>query len=201
MRRALEFLRAGGLLVVFPAGEVAHFQWKNRTVCDPPWPDKVGRLIRLAHRATPDLVVLPAFVDGRNSAVFQWAGLVHPRLRTALLLRELLKQQGGRPQVRLGRKISAGHMLAAHSDTEAIAYLRWRVDLLGNRPEFAARTAWPIRRRTRDLLPISAAQDAQKIALELARLPILATAGLSMPMPPTRPKFRWPFPRSPGCGK
>src|SRR5262249_52009698 len=30
MRRAMEFLAAGGLLLMFPAGEVSHFQWGKR---------------------------------------------------------------------------------------------------------------------------------------------------------------------------
>lgn len=34
--------------------------------------------------------VVPAFIDGRNSTLFQLGGLVHPRVRTALLVREML---------------------------------------------------------------------------------------------------------------
>ena len=37
MRRAVQFLNDGGLLIVFPAGAVSHFQWNQRASVDPPW--------------------------------------------------------------------------------------------------------------------------------------------------------------------
>lgn len=37
LRRALEHLRAGGVLLVFPAGEVSHYRWKDRAVTDSRW--------------------------------------------------------------------------------------------------------------------------------------------------------------------
>ena len=95
MRAAHLWLRRGGVLVVFPAGEVA---WQrdpetdviggNRTPVDSQWDSSVGRLA-LATAAS----VLPVYLTGHNSRFFYFAGRVHPRLRTVLLGRELLRHR------------------------------------------------------------------------------------------------------------
>jgi len=92
MRKALRWVKSGGMLVVLPAGEVSHFSWKRRRVEDPPWNHTVGRLVQLTKAP-----VLPVYFKGRNSALFQIAGLVHPRLRTAMLPRETAKKKKGQP--------------------------------------------------------------------------------------------------------
>ena len=91
LRGALQWLRDGKALAIFPAGEVAHITWRQWNVTDPEWNPIVGRLIQ-----TTGATVLPVFFEGRNSNLFQAAGLVHPHLRSALLGRELLKAQGRR---------------------------------------------------------------------------------------------------------
>jgi hypothetical protein len=85
VRKALQFLNDGGLLVIFPAGEVSHFDRRSKTVCDADWQEPVARILRLALRRAPDLRVIPAFIEGRNSLLFQAAGMVHPaRVRRPL---------------------------------------------------------------------------------------------------------------------
>jgi len=39
-------------------------------------------MLAMAKRRTPGISVVPVYVEGRNSLLFQAAGLVHPRLRT-----------------------------------------------------------------------------------------------------------------------
>src|SRR4051812_20902226 len=70
LRKALRFVEQGGLLVIFPAGEVSHFQWKQGGVADPRWSAEVARLLEMAGRRTPELVVIPAYVAGANSVLF-----------------------------------------------------------------------------------------------------------------------------------
>src|SRR5262245_35244251 len=77
MRRAIRWLKSGGVLVVFPAGEVSHLDVRLRAVTDSPWTDAIARLVRLTGAAT-----LPVFFEGSNGMIFQLAGLLHARLRT-----------------------------------------------------------------------------------------------------------------------
>lgn len=170
LRMALAFLQAGGLLVIFPAGEVSHFDWKTRSICDPPWHGPVARFLRLAQRKVEDLQIVPSFISGVNSASFQCAGFIHPRLRTALLLRELLAQRGSQLNVRIGRRTPASAILADRTDEQAIEYLRWRSDLLGKSTRFKPQTRWPLRRKTVRQQETAAPQAGGRMAAEIEAL-------------------------------
>src|SRR5271157_1075689 len=44
LRQAIEWLSHGGLLAIFPGGEVASLNWKEHAVVDPPWKTTAARL-------------------------------------------------------------------------------------------------------------------------------------------------------------
>jgi putative hemolysin len=125
LRQGLAWLRRGGVLATFPAGEVAHLDFRDGTTVDPPWNMAIARLARISGSAA-----LPVFFQGSNSMVFQLAGAVHPRLRTSSLPRELLNKAGRQIRVRIGHPIPAAELAAAPGDREAIESLRWRTYLL-----------------------------------------------------------------------
>lgn len=130
LRAALGWLKHGGALIAFPAGEVSSLAMGRRMVADPPWHSGMAALARKMRAP-----VLPAFFHGRNSNWFQAAGLVHPRLRTLLLPRENLKRRGETLRLSLGSLVPAAR-LADMTDEEASTYLRFRCHLLrGRRPE------------------------------------------------------------------
>jgi putative hemolysin len=79
---ALDWLRQGGLLVVFPAGEVSTAAGPFvRLALDAPWKPFTARAI-IQTRAT----VVPIFFGGQNSRLSQIASHVSQTLRTSLLL-------------------------------------------------------------------------------------------------------------------
>ena len=112
MRKSIEFLSAGGLLVIFPAGEVSHFHWRTRSITDPKWNPAISRMLAIANRRTRGISVIPAHVGGSNSLLFQAAGLVHPRLRTMMLGRELINKGRANVELRFGSPIAADKLLA-----------------------------------------------------------------------------------------
>ena len=140
MRRAVEFLNNGGLLIVFPAGAVSHFQWRHRASVDPPWNASIMRLIRLASKTGAAPVVVPVFVPGSNSPAFHAVGMLHPSFRTALLARELLNKRRSHVELRVGHAIPFSKLAEMPSDSDCIEYLRWRTYLLANRHAFKANT-------------------------------------------------------------
>lgn len=144
-RRALNHLKDGGMLIVFPAGEVAHFQWKRLSVSDSAWNEGVARLIEIAVRLGHKPAIVPIHVSGRNGALFHAAGIVHRRFRTALLARELLNKQRARIRVRIGTAVEAERLLSIQSNAERIQYLRWRTDILASEAAIRARTRRPLR--------------------------------------------------------
>jgi putative hemolysin len=172
LRRALEHLAAGGMLVVFPAGEVSHFRWRERGVTDPAWNPAAARLVSIAARRGARVPVLPAYVDGANGALFQAAGVVHPRLRTALLGRELLNKRGRRVEVRIGTPVESSKLLAIPTAREQVDYLRWRTYLLARRERFKPLTSRPLGRDVEDRREAVAAPiAADTLVREIAVLP------------------------------
>jgi putative hemolysin len=130
LRRALAWLKDGGLLVVFPAGEVSHLQWNRLSITDPKWNTSVARLIRRTGATT-----VPVYVHGANSALFQVLGLFHPKVRTALLPHEFLNKKKRKLDIRIGHAISPARAAAISSDEALTRYLRWRTYLLSHRRE------------------------------------------------------------------
>jgi putative hemolysin len=136
LRQALAWLREGGMLAVFPAGEVSYWQFPQAEIIDAAWSDAAARLIRRTGAAA-----LPVYFCGHNSVGFQVLGLIHPRLRTAFLLQEFLQQKGRTVNVRVGCEIPGDSIAGIADDREAIEYLRWRTYLLARRSR--PQTSWP----------------------------------------------------------
>ncbi|MBV8817660.1 MAG: lysophospholipid acyltransferase family protein [Acidobacteriaceae bacterium] len=128
MRECLAWLKRGGTLAVFPAGEVAHLDLKQRNITDPTWSETVAKLARLS--GAP---VVPMYFDGNNSALFHLLGLIHPRLRTAMLPHEFLNKRHAWIEVRAGNVIPPKKFSAFSSDEALIRHFRQRTYLLKNR--------------------------------------------------------------------
>ena len=168
LRDALAHLQKGGMLAIFPAGEVSHWQMASAQVADPEWNDTAVRLIRRTGACA-----LPIFFCGRNSVGFQILGMVHPRLRTAFLLQEFLQQQGKEIEVRVGSVLSANAIDHIPDDREAIDYLRWRCYLLGRRRKTASSFPEVLRSKVTFHLqhPVAPAIQASELADEVGTLP------------------------------
>ena len=178
LRRALEHLAAGGMLVIFPAGEVSHFQWKQAGIADPVWSPMVARLLRCAAKLGHEAVVTPIYVSGSNSMLFHMGGMIHPRIRTALLPRELINKRGATVELRVGEVVDFDKLRNLTSDEECVDYLRWRTYLLARRRPFKARTSLPLGRvRAKPQAGIISAEPAKILAAEISGLHPLATSG------------------------
>ncbi len=146
LRQALQWLRGGKALIVFPAGEVASFAPHAFRVRDPAWHASLMTLARHAGVAR----LLPVFVPGRASALFHLAGKIHPRLRTLLLPREMIRLCGKRLALRVGAPLAGGALFRRFaSDADALRYLRFRTFLLAGRAD-ASRFERRMRRLTLD---------------------------------------------------
>ena len=125
LREAVRWLRRGGCLVTFPAGDVSRLDWKHWQIADPEWNPSIAGLVRLGRAAA-----LPVHIRAGNSPAFHLLGAVHPRLKTLRLPAELLNKRGSRVEVRVGTAVPFSR-LAAFGDREMIAHLQARNILLG----------------------------------------------------------------------
>lgn len=172
MKQALAHLRGGGCLGIFPAGEVSAFSRQRRTIVDKPWSKHVAALVRKT-----GATVVPLCFTGKNSLLFQVAGLMHPLLRTALLPHEFLRRQGQELEIRIGRPVPASALPLDSGDQSVVDALRLRVDLLAGRcraprrPRSVSKLLPPAWRRgghTHE--PVAAALDPALLAAEIEAL-------------------------------
>lgn len=138
LRRVHAHLRGGGALLVFPAGMVSAWEFDQRAIADRQWSRLVGQLV-LRHRCP----CLPIHVGGRNSLWFYLAGLLHPRLRTLLLPRQLLNKRGGRLLLSIGQPVPYGELANLGGAAAVTGYLRISTDALAPPTGAAGHAAQP----------------------------------------------------------
>ncbi len=136
LRSAVEWLRGGGMLGVFPAGEVSHFDFSRGGISDPEWSDTVVRLA--THVNVP---ILPVRFDGANGPAFQILGLLHPSLRTLMLTNELWNKRGRTITMRIGQAVDPARLGLFRTERSATAYLRNRTYALAGPPASAGAPA------------------------------------------------------------
>lgn len=83
---ALKHLRDGGDLALFPGRICSHLKTSDWTISDSEWTDQVRKFVEVSGGE-----MVPLYISGRNSMMFNVSGLVHPRIRTYMLLREFLR--------------------------------------------------------------------------------------------------------------
>ncbi len=167
LRAGHAWLASGGMLVVFPAGEVSHFHLQAREVMDPQWQTGVARLVR--RNGAP---VVPVFFPGSNGMAFQAAGLLHRRLRTVLLPRQLLNKHGAVLDLKIGETIPVKRLKSFTADRDLVDYLRLRTCLLAE-PTVPCGTVpgEPAVSGSVRLEPLAPEVPARLLAGEIAALP------------------------------
>jgi putative hemolysin len=112
-------MKDGHLLIAHPAGEVSAMQWGQWVPVEAPWSTIPARLAISARAA-----IVPAWCEGTNSRLFHAAGLIHPRLRTALPPGEFVARCGSEIEIRIGRVVASD---ACANDAEALTRLRVQI--------------------------------------------------------------------------
>lgn len=125
LRQANKHLAEGGLLLMFPAGEVSQLvDRKEQRLEDKEWSHSVSRLIR-KNKAQ----AVPVFINGHNSKRFYMAGKIHPLLRTLMLGRELLNKGQQTIELAIGETIKYKE-LNKLDDQQLVSYLRLNTYLM-----------------------------------------------------------------------
>jgi putative hemolysin len=166
VREALRWLQGGGLLVVFPAGDVSRWRPLEGAVRDERWDASIVRLIRRTGAN-----VVPLFFEGRNSALFHGLGLLHPIFRSMMLARELANKRGQLIPMHVGKLIDNRKLQSITGDDEAARYLRLRTYLLSKTHAEESKQE-PEREATGlDGEPMADAVEPALMAREVAELP------------------------------
>ncbi len=170
LKQTLAYLKAGGLLGVFPSGQVAALDVKAGRIVETEWNPIVARLIQKTGAS-----VAPVYFFGANSPLFHLAGLVNERLRTALLLRELLRSSGRRLTFKIGNVIPPETIKKYPDPQELTEYLRTKTYLLAANPPAPKRflrlpnPLTPLKIRRMD--PVAPPVEPELLAGEICLLP------------------------------
>ena len=169
LRQTLRWLKKGGLVVVFPAGDVARFQWRKLRIEDCHWNISIPRIAKITNAP-----IIPLFFYGRNSLLFHALGGLHPRIRTLLLPRELLNKRNRCIALRIGEAIRTTRLKHIESDGELAHYIRLRTCVLEKLKASQYRSL-SIEDATfspgDDLNPIACAQSREALQSDILALP------------------------------
>lgn len=118
--RAMDHLRAGGLVALFPSGVVASAPSMFAPAEEAEWNVFTAKMIR-----TSGASVLPVFFPGSNSRAYQIANRISPTLRQGLLLHEIVHSLDKPQRPVVGDPIPPEAMEHRHADPRALmAWLR-----------------------------------------------------------------------------
>ena len=135
VKEALNHVKNGGLLMVFPAGEVSSSKYPGAPVIDKEWNRVIGMMVRKTHSSVTSI-----YIEGCNSHLFNIAGMIHPRIRTLMLAREMLKKQNTEIKFHIGKKIAFNEMKEMQSDKVITQYIRLNTDLMANKYKITQQT-------------------------------------------------------------
>lgn len=129
MKETIRLLKSGGCVGTFPSGTVSYIHLRDCCISDPEWNTNIAQIARRTNAN-----ILPVYFHGRNSWLFYLAGLIHPRLRTLLLIREMFYVACRRKiKMRIGGVISARKLPEFPTDEELTSWLRINSYVLGGR--------------------------------------------------------------------
>ncbi|MDW3184417.1 MAG: lysophospholipid acyltransferase family protein [Roseobacter sp.] len=99
-KAALDYLRDGGAIGIFPGGTVSTAARPFSRPMDPGWRSFTARMI-----GKSGATVLPVYFDGHTSRLFQIASHMHSTLRMGLLIKEFRKRVDTPVRIAVGQPI------------------------------------------------------------------------------------------------
>tara|TARA_B110000902_G_scaffold67875_1_gene80518 strand:- start:1167 stop:2042 length:876 start_codon:yes stop_codon:yes gene_type:complete len=125
-RAAMEHLKSGGLVALFPSGIVASSDSMMGEAIEREWNVFTAKMIR-----TSGATVVPCFFPGSNSRAYQVANQISATLRQGLLLQEIVHAMDKPQKPVVGLPIDSAEITARAGDPRAfMAWLRdWTLAL------------------------------------------------------------------------
>jgi len=119
IKQCFKHLNQDGLLVIFPAGRVSFFQKDKQQITDGEW----NRLaVSLSQKTNTS--ILPIFISGTNSSLFQRLGRIYYRFRLLMLAHEMFKLNNRTIQLSANNLIDAKQLDAFDSVTKMNDFIR-----------------------------------------------------------------------------
>ena len=118
---AIRFLKAGGAIIIFPAGTISLSKKIVNSAFDAPWKTFAAKLV-----LQPHIVTLPFFFAGKNSMLFQAARKFSQTLGYALMFYETCRLMGTSVEVWMRAPLNSEYLKTIGSRADVASYLRDR---------------------------------------------------------------------------
>jgi len=119
-KEALNYLKNGGCIGIFPGGTVSTSLKPFGKALDPSWRNFTAKLI-----AKSGANVVPIFFQGSNSRLFQIASHLHYNLRVGLMINEFRRRIDNKVKVAIGENLPVEQIkLRSKNPNEMMNYLR-----------------------------------------------------------------------------
>ncbi len=153
VKEAIQHLKEGKPLGIFPAGEVSTHK-EGKDIVDRPWEPGAMRLVKKAK-----VPVIPIYFHARNSRLFYRLASLSSSLRTAKLPSEFFSQENRTIKIRIGNPISVKDQDEYSDLEEFTSFLRKKTYMLANPYE---------KKKLRDSIPqnLKLPKAPKKIALQ-----------------------------------
>jgi putative hemolysin len=159
---AVQYVKEGHGLALFPAGEVSSYQSESGLITDREWQEPMLKAIRAA-----EVPVIPVYFHGTNSRWFHILGRIHPLLSTAKLGSEVINKRHKVIKIRIGKQVSVTDQAGFSDIARYGRYLRARTYSLGSsleaKPFFAGLRA----RRSLRQVPVAPPADREVLVAEI----------------------------------
>jgi len=160
MRKASSHLEKGGILCMFPAGEVSQFDY-GHVLSDKQWQFNTLKFIK--QQKVP---VIPIHFQGNNSRLFYMMSNIHSSLKSIKLPTEILHQHKKPVKIRIGNPILVAEQDKFPDVYQYGRYLRAKTYLLCSKIEVRKFFNYSLKRQQR-IEPIAEPVPHEKIIQEL----------------------------------
>ena len=126
-KAALDYVREGGAIVIFPAGRVSTARTPFGNATDAEWKLFCGSLIQRSGAR-----VVPVYFAGQNSWLFHLASRLGEAMREALLVHEIVRRMNTEVHAVVGNIIESAQLAAFDDKREMLNFLRDQVYALAN---------------------------------------------------------------------
>lgn len=140
IKEAINHLRNGGCIGIFPTGEVSSTYEVSKVILDKEWHIPALKLIKKA-----GVPAIPVYFHGTNSRLVHIVEKIHPLLRTSKLPNELIRNK--LIKIRIGTAITVKEQTGFSDISQFGRYLRARTYSLGTPLEARKFFNKPLRRR------------------------------------------------------
>lgn len=119
LNQAIAWLKGGGGVAVFPAGDISSFHYRDWRVQDPQWTTTFSQISLLT--GSP---VLPVFIEDHHNFVFHLIGSFHWALRFILIPRKILFKKNRSIKISIGKTITYDELKKLGNASDRADYVR-----------------------------------------------------------------------------